>query len=262
MRTDFFNEALVTTLLAVSSGKWEEMAQSGPDGEALAEAEALRERLLALLDRAGRAATQAGLSAVLVEAADFAVCAFIDEILLSSPAWPGRMDWMQKPLQIARHGTATAGEDFYRLLDSLLEQADTEAPIGHEVWDADEPPLRNSGEAQNPLCAVLEIYALCLAQGFTGMFYDDPEAVRNRLDKIGRFVPAVHRRAAPFFFEPAEKAEARKPLWSRADLIRRFDPLDLALWSVPPVLTLLLYYVCQTRLDRLLRIFLQGSALS
>ena len=262
MRTNFFNEAIVTGMLAAASGEGEETARSGPGGADPAGAEALRERLLALLDRADRTAAQAGIPADLVEAADFAASAFIDEVLLSSVSWRGRMDWLQKPLQFVRHGTATAGEDFYRLLDSLLEQAAAKAPFAPlaEALDAAGQP-REDADARSPLHAILEIFALCLAQGFTGMFYDDPKAIRDRLDKIGRFVPAVNRRAAPFFFAPADKTGKRRPMRHGADLVRRFDLLDLGLWLVPPVLTLLLYYVCQIRLDRLLHTFLQGSTL-
>lgn len=262
MRTNFFNEAIVTSMLTASAGAGEETARSGPDGDP-AGAEDLRERLIALLDRAGRAAAQAGISADLVEAADFAACAFIDELLISSASWRGRMDWLQKPLQCVRHGTATAGEDFYRLLDSLLEQAAAKAPLAPQAatLDVAGQPLREDADARSPLHAILEIFALCLAQGFTGMYYDDPKAIRDRLDRIGRFVPAVSRRAEPFFFAPAEKTEQRGPMRRGADLIRRFDLLDLGLWLVPTVLTLLLYYVCRTRLDRLLHTFLQGSAL-
>jgi type VI protein secretion system component VasF len=302
MRADFFNEAIVTAMLAASSGEGEEATASGPGGEDLTRAETLRTHLLALLDRANRAAIHAGISADLVEAADFAACAFIDELLLSSAVWRGRMDWQQKPLQFSRHGTATAGEDFYRLLDALLEQADTKAPIApsNEVREigvgglaaavgrgfasstdgdsSDCPPssdnlkrkmprneagqpVREIAETWSPLSAVLEVFALCLAQGFTGMFYDNPGAIRERLDKIGRFVPAVNRRAEPIFFAPAEKVEKPRALWNGAGLIRRFDLLDLLLWIIPPVVTLLLYYLCRTRLDRLLQAFLQGSAL-
>jgi hypothetical protein len=109
------------------------------------------------------------------------------------------------------------------------------------------------------LYAVLEIFALCLARGFTGMFYGDPAAARDKLEQIGRFIPAVDP-AEPFFFVPVEKAEERRPLRTATDLIRRFDPLDLALWLVPLALTALFYRACGTRLDQLLKYFLQSSA--
>ena len=263
MRTDFFNEAIVTAMLAASSGDGEE-APPEQGEEHLARADALRERLIVLMDRAGRAAMQAGMPDDLIEAADFAVCAFIDEALLSSVSWSGRLDWMKKPLQFVRHGTATAGEDFYRLLDALLENADKKAAAAPSagIHDAAAPLIREEAAARRPLHAVLEIFALCLAQGFTGMYYGNPKAIRDRLDSIGRFTQAVAHRATPFFFAPAEKTEERGLLRKGADLFRRFDPLDWALWVVPLVLTALLYRICHTRLEQLLQSFLRGSLLS
>lgn len=262
MRTDFFNEAIVTAMLAASSDDAGD-TRPGPDGD-LARADALRERLTALMDRADRGATQAGMPNTLVEAADFAACAFIDEALLSSAAWRGRLDWMKKPLQFERHETATAGEDFFRLLDSLLEEAEKKSPVTPLPERHDSALAPDSPEAlpRDPLHAVLEIFALCLAQGFTGMFYGNPEAIHDRLDKIGRFVPAVGRRAAPFFLTASGKAGERGPLRRAADLFRCFDPLDWILWLIPPALTALLYGVCEARLDQLLQPLLQGSALS
>jgi type VI protein secretion system component VasF len=203
------------------------------------------------MDRADRKAVQTGMTHELAEAADFAVCAFIDEVLLSSASWPGRADWLQRPLQFARHDTATAGEDFYRLLDVLLEEAENTTPVAAG---------REEPGAREPLLAALEIFALCLAQGFSGMLYGDPAAIRGKLDKIGRFVPAVAGRGEPFLFVPAGKAEKRGALRRTADLFRRFDLLDWALWIAPPVLTGLFYRACEIRLDQILQPLLQGSA--
>lgn len=254
MKTDFFNEAIVTAMLAASVQSGE---QSEPEGEELLQPDLLRERLVLLLDRADKAAVQAGLPPDLVDTADFAVCAFIDETILSSASWSGRMDWLKKPLQFLRHGTATAGEDFYRLLNALLEQARGKAPIT-TLSGSRKTDVSTSGE-EDPLSAVLEIFALCLAQGFTGMHYSNPRAIDEQLDRIGRFVPAVNRHATPFFVSPEEKNVKRKPRLRRAaDLIRRFDLLDWALWILPPALTLLLYSACKSQLDQLLQSFLQG----
>jgi type VI protein secretion system component VasF len=264
MRTDFFNEAIVTAMLAAFSGEGDGTPQTGPDDEDLARADVLRERLVALMDRADRTAMQAGMPGELTEAADFAVCAFIDEVLLSSISWRGRADWSKKTLQFSRHGTATAGEDFYRLLDTFLDQTEKKAPVvaipagARETANA---PAREEPGARDPLHATLEIFALCLAQGFTGMFYGDPAAVCGKLDAIGRFIPAVARRAEPFFLVTAGEAKTRGPLRRVADLLLRFDLLDWALWIAPPVLTALFYRACETRLDRLLQPFLQGGGL-
>ncbi|MDR3176377.1 MAG: DotU family type IV/VI secretion system protein [Desulfovibrio sp.] len=261
MAADYFNEALLTAMLAASNDAGE-TPPPDPDGEDQTRADTLRERLIALMDRADKNAVQAGIPNDLVEAADFAACAFIDETLLSSASWRGRPDWLKTPLQFARHGTATAGEDFYRILDALLESAGEKTPVAlplkaHASGNA--PTPEETGQ-RGPLHAVLEIFALCLAQGFTGMCYGNPEAVRERLDKIGHFVPAVRHRAEPPFLAPAGKAEEQGLLRRAADMFRRFDTLDWILWIIPPVLTALLYRVCEMRLDQLLQPFLQGNA--
>lgn len=258
MKTDFFNEAIVTAMLAAASEQGEETPESEADGEDVTKAGALRERLITLMDRADRTAAQTGMPGDLVEAADFAVCAFIDETLRSSASWRGRTEWLTKPLQFTRHGTVTAGEDFYRVLDSLLEKAEKKTPFLACSEDAGDTRKR---EEAKPLYPVLEIFALCLAQGFTGMFYNNREAIQSRLDAIGRFVPAVKRRAEPFSFSPAGNVEKQGSLRRATDLIRRFDLLDVALWILPPALTALLYVICKTRLDELLQAFLHGNAL-
>jgi type VI secretion system protein ImpK len=264
MRTDFFDEAIVTSMLVASADKGEEAAQNGQNGEDLARADVLRERLALLMDRADRLAVYAGMPDELVEMADFAVCAFIDESLLSSSLWCGRADWLKKPLQFTRHGTATAGEDFYRRLDALLEMAEKKKPASPEpptAQDAAGLPAHEDADAHDPLYAALEIFALCLAQGFTGMFHGAPAAIRDKLDAIGRFIPAVAHRSDPFFFAPAAKMKEQRLMRRATDLFRRFDPLDWILWFIPPALTALLYLVCEARLDQLLQPFLQGSTL-
>ena len=263
MRADFFNEAMVTAMLASSSCIGGETPQSDPSGEDLTRAEALRQRLNLLMDRADRTALQAGMPNDLVEAADFAACAFIDEALLSSASWSDRLDWLKNPLQFTRHRTATAGEDFYSLLDSLLEKVRETAPIATlpSTHDSGDTPPSQEAEACDPLHAVLEIFALCLAQGFTGMLYDRPEGIRDRLNTIGRFVPAVRNRAEPLFLTPPAKSGKQSSLRRVSGLLQRFDLLDWVLWIVPPVLTALLYHIFKAQLDQLLQPFLQGSAL-
>ena len=50
--------------------------------------------------------------------ARYAICAFIDEQVLSSP-WPGRSFWMNRPLQLTMFNENTAGEGFFTHLDAL-----------------------------------------------------------------------------------------------------------------------------------------------
>ena len=83
------------------------------------------------------------------ELARFAVCAWIDESILCS-SWKERALWEREPLQRTYFKTTNAGEEFFDRLDSL---------------DPEEKGIR-------------EVYAYCLALGFSGRYYklkDKPE---------------------------------------------------------------------------------------
>ena len=272
MRSDFFNEALVTAMLAASSGKSDSPSVVQPDdphnGE-LTQADILREHLTTLMDNANRAAIQQGIPPDLVETADFAISVFIDETLLSSPTWSGRTAWMKKPLQFTRHDTATGGEDFYRLLDTLMEQCGQTAGEttgesgvqsvqtgGHIALD---PHHANEHATSTPLHATLEIFALCLAQGFTGMYYGDPVVIQQKLQALGKHVPAVARCREPFFSVEPVPVNEKNSLARTSGSWKRFDLLDLLLWTIPPALTIFLYHLCSSRLDQLILPFLQGG---
>ena len=269
MRSDFFNEALVTAMLAASSGKNDSPSAVQPGDQhdvELTRADILREHLTTLMDNANRAATQQGMPPDLVEAADFAISVFIDETLLSSPTWPGRAAWMKKPLQFTRHDTATGGEDFYRLLDTLMEQcgqgsaqSNEQAPL--QTAEQPTPKLFHAGEhaVNTPLHTALEIFALCLAQGFTGMYYGNQATIQQKLQALGKLVPAVARCREPFFAVEPVQIKEKSSLARTTGHWKRFDLLDLLLWTIPPALTIFLYHLCSSRLDQLILPFLHGG---
>src|SRR6185295_3681795 len=79
-----------------------------------------------------------------VQQAKYAICAFIDEMILTS-SWSLKDSWADKPLQLAYFNDFSAGEEFYNKVDVLR------------------------GSKRN---AVLEVYYLCLALGFRGKYVD------------------------------------------------------------------------------------------
>ena len=103
----------------------------------------LRQRIIDVLDRMVGAARAARVPEAEIAEARYALTAFIDEQILKS-AWPGRVEWMNQPLQLALYREVTAGENFFARMRALLNHG------GHE--DA------------------LEIYYLCLALGFRGAY--------------------------------------------------------------------------------------------
>ncbi|MDR0826965.1 MAG: DotU family type IV/VI secretion system protein [Desulfovibrio sp.] len=262
---DWFNEALATALMAAlpasspaAQAKTDNSSVVTADQDAtdesedLSQADILRKRLVTLLQEAGNKAGVDGLFAEDIEAADFAVCAFMDEALLSSD-WSGRKDWMTRPLQLERHGTGTAGEEFFTVLDLLLEQS--ESGFLPNAATPEQSPRQRS------LAATLEVFALCLMHGFTGMYFQDNQPLRNRLERIARIVPSVGLGLAPLEQHSGLFVDAHKPApRRRLNMLRRIDVLDCLLWLAPPLVVALLYNLCETRLNLLLNALSQGGA--
>lgn len=84
-----------------------------------------------------------------VQQAMFAVCAFIDEKLLESD-WSERDEWSKKTLQQTYFDTNIAGQLFFQKLDSLNENIELEQQVR-------------------------EVYLYCLAQGFSGCYFNAGE---------------------------------------------------------------------------------------
>jgi type VI secretion system protein ImpK len=79
-----------------------------------------------------------------VQQAKYAICAFIDEMILTS-SWGLKDSWADKPLQLAYFNDFSAGEEFYTKVETLRAAKKT---------------------------PVLEVYYLCLALGFRGKYVD------------------------------------------------------------------------------------------
>lgn len=84
-----------------------------------------------------------------VELAFFAVCAFIDEKLLESD-WSEKDEWSKKTLQQVHFDTNIAGELFFSKLDALNENSEVDQQVR-------------------------EVYLYCLAQGFSGCYFNAGE---------------------------------------------------------------------------------------
>jgi type VI secretion system protein ImpK len=76
--------------------------------------------------------------------AKYALAAYIDEVVLTS-TWPGRLEWISRPLQLEFFGEHTAGEGFFTRLANL----------------------RQGGEDNLHL---LELFYYCLQLGFEGVY--------------------------------------------------------------------------------------------
>ncbi|HEX6812053.1 MAG TPA: DotU family type IV/VI secretion system protein [Planctomycetota bacterium] len=108
-------------------------------------AEQLRAEVRKLFTELDQAAQAAGKDPTIVHTVRYALCAFIDEIVMSSN-WSIRQDWAGRPLQMDYFNDFTAGEEFYRKMEAL----------------------RGSADAARK--EALEVFGLCLGLGFRGKF--------------------------------------------------------------------------------------------
>lgn len=259
MRSDFFNEALISAML-VAAPQSEEVSAVAPEDD-LMKADILKEHLIAIVEKANHQAVQAGYSEQYIEVADFVICAFIDEVLLSSPVWNDKTIWQKRTLQLMRHGTTTAGEDFYQILETLLDQAEdrNQKKASVVMMAPKDPFMANEEEKDDGLFASLEMCALCLSQGFTGKYYDNPKAIQEVLDRIGQYIPAVKDRNEFFVFEATKTQSDQTVQTQTKKFLHRFDILDWGLWITPVIITIGLYLVFNARLNTLLNLMAPGA---
>lgn len=103
-----------------------------------------REKILGGFDTMERMAFERQIGSLMLKDAKYALAAYIDEAVLSSD-WPGRSEWMGRPLQLELFGDHLAGEGFFERLIHL----------------------RQGGEVNADL---LELFYICLQLGFEGVY--------------------------------------------------------------------------------------------
>lgn len=110
------------------------------------------ERYEKLVDRARMAKDRAGFSDMDWKECFFAVCAWIDEMILCSD-WPDREKWQERQLQHSFLGTTNAGQEFFDHLALLSPKASD----------------------------IREVYDLCLSMGFKGRYFmpEDKDALKE-----------------------------------------------------------------------------------
>lgn len=149
--------------------------------------------------------------------ARFAIFAWIDEAILSSP-WDGKTHWQREKLQRIYYETDDAGEKFFEKLD-----------------------LNTIGPHQRD---VREIYYLCLAMGFTGQYCNEGdefllEQVKSRNLKIlfGSSMGMPSLDEDELFPEAYQDKPAKPPDTGP----RLFSPVTLICLGVPVVIYLILF---------------------
>ncbi len=161
----------------------------------------------------------------------FAVCAFVDEMILTS-SWPGRAEWFRRPLQRERFHTVNAGEEFYTRLNALCRQeAAPPTAFAEEPWE----------EMTSSLCPreLLEVYATCLALGFRGRYYtpegqkDLDSIIETHFHPLLAQSPALEKRLFPEVYAPRPQGPPPSSLRPLAALA--------VLFGVPALLTMIIH---------------------
>ncbi len=184
----------------------------------------VRTNVLRLLTESERCLKNARFDANDYDLARFAVCAWVDEAILSSP-WEHRARWQTEQLQRVFYGTTEAGEEFFEKLNNIGLHQDS----------------------------VREVYYLCLALGFKGRYIHETdeyllEQVRASNVKLllGSSVGVPSFEHLQLFPEAYPSGEAE---WEGETPRRRLDLFTVLGLATPVVLFVLLYGVYRFVLD-------------
>lgn len=166
-------------------------------------ADAFAERIQSFLDVFEHAARKHQFSAEDVFDAKYALCAAIDETILSTPN-PIRDIWERRPLQLALFGDQLAGEHFFDKLDNA----------------------RNGGASR---INALEVFHMCLLLGFKGKYLlEGPETLKYRTAQLGDQIAHIKGKQAAF-----------APHWLAPDQISNALKRGVPVWVFGAVTTLL-----------------------
>lgn len=183
-------EGILTATVRVQSGR-----------QKVDDPENFRTRMKQALREIASSAARKGYSAEDVQEANFAVVAFLDETVLTSDA--NATEWAQKSLGEELFGQRSAGEVFFKRLETLRANRDSQS-----------------------LAEVLEVYYLCLLLGYEGKFAGGSKAelqllmsnLRDRMERIfGRATEFSPDGALPAT-EPVPIAPPSDPLYRQVKL--------------------------------------------
>ena len=149
-------EGILTAIVRVQSGR-----------QQVQDPENFRTRMKQALREIASAAARKGYSADDVQEANFAIVAFLDETVLTADA--SANEWARKSLGEELFGQRSAGEVFFKRLETLRANRDSQS-----------------------LAEVLEVYNLCLLLGYEGKFAGGSKAelqllmsnLRERIERI------------------------------------------------------------------------------
>lgn len=198
-----------------------------------------------LINRLDQRVRQSGATPEQFDSARFAVFAWADEAVLCS-SWTGVREWLKRPLQREYYGTSSAGEEFFERLDGLLgggKETGAENLLAEFVKDSDLEAKAENGNAE-----VLEVYTLCLALGYTGMYFSESDQGRLgtlRQDCIRRIV-GKQGGSLSAFPQAYGSGKGARPI---AGYGRVFDPLSILFFLLPVLVVTGMYFVYRGLLE-------------
>ncbi|HEY0064737.1 MAG TPA: type IVB secretion system protein IcmH/DotU [Telluria sp.] len=162
-----------------------------------------QQRTIDFLEAFARQAKQLGIAADDIDAARYAYCAALDEIILRS-TFSIREEWERKPLQLVLFGDQLAGEHFFERLEALR--------------------ARGVAHVQS-----LEVFHMCLLLGFQGRYIlDGAEKLHYLKARLGDEIAAMKGKRGGF-----------APHAARPDHIVHKLRGDLPLWVLAALFTLI-----------------------
>ena len=173
------------------------------NGSAPGDEQGFMERIKAFLDEFTREAKKIRADDGDIEAAKYAFCAAVDEIVLASP-FDLRKPWERRPLQLLLFGDQLAGEHFFDRLDAL----------------------RGKGAMR---VQALQVFHMCLLLGFQGKYaIDGGEKLIYLTARLGDEIAHIKGKSRGF----APRAE-------RPDQVVNKRHSDVPLWALTSIFALL-----------------------
>ena len=173
------------------------------NGSAPGDEQGFMERIKAFLDEFTREAKKIRADDGDIEAAKYAFCAAVDEIVLASP-FDLRKPWERRPLQLLLFGDQLAGEHFFDRLDAL----------------------RGKGAMR---VQALQVFHMCLLLGFQGKYaIDGGEKLSYLTARLGDEIAHIKGKSGGF----APRAE-------RPDQVVNKRRSDVPLWALTSIFALL-----------------------
>ncbi len=215
--------------------------------------ETVRQDVDALIARLDERAKLVDASPEQFDMARFAVFAWADESVLCSN-WEGRREWLKQPLQRQHYGTVNAGEEFFARLHGLLgirTRSDEDSALARFSKQSGLEPEGGPGGKE-----VLEVFALCLALGYSGMYFSDPDRgrlERLRKDCVARILGRQEESVAAAFPQAYGSAVAPKGCKGFG---RVFDPMAIVFALLPLFVVAGMYFAYRGLLQYSLNLWL------